>query len=245
MKIIPVEGMGPIYQLDSRPIFPPPSLANEAGLLAVGGDLSLPRLLEAYRHGIFPWYEPGEPILWWSPDPRLILDPAELRVSRSLRSVLRKGEFEVRFDTACTQVIHACATSPRPDQNGTWIGRDIEAAYTALHHAGVCHSVEAWSGGTLVGGLYGVCLGGCFFGESMFSARSNASKVALVRLAELLLALGIDVIDCQVASEHLISLGAKEIARAEFLERIYRAPAHSVVAGRWTDLAAAFGGTGG
>lgn len=220
MEIVALKGVGPVYLLDSRPAFPPPECANEAGLVALGGDLSVPRLLAAYRRGIFPWYEVDEPILWWSPDPRTILEPAALRVSRSLRQVLRRGTYEIKFDTAFAQVIHACASTPRRDQEGTWISPAIEAAYGALHELGVCHSAEAWYQGELAGGLYGLCLGQCFFGESMFSRRTDASKVALVGLVERLKAIDVTLIDCQVASEHLFSLGATEIPRAEFLARL-------------------------
>lgn len=233
MKIVALEGMGPIYLLDRRPIFPSPESANEEGLLALGGDLSVPRLLEAYRHGIFPWYEEGEPILWWSPDPRTVLEPSELRVSRSLRAVVRRGTYQVRFDTAFAQVIHGCASIRRRDKAGTWISPDIEAAYTALHELGVCHSAEAWYGEELAGGLYGVCLGRCFFGESMFSRRTDASKVALVGLVERLRTLGVELIDCQVASEHLASLGAKPIPRAEFLQRLESALRHPTYDRKW------------
>ncbi|MDR3635039.1 MAG: leucyl/phenylalanyl-tRNA--protein transferase [Isosphaeraceae bacterium] len=233
MKLVALEGMGPIYLLDRHPVFPAPTQANEEGLLAMGGDLSVDRLLEAYRHGIFPWYEAGEPILWWSPDPRAILETAELRISRSLRAVLRRGDFDVRYDTAFDQVIHACATTARRDQEGSWISTEVRAAYTALHDLGVCHSVEIWHGDELVGGLYGVCLGSCFFGESMFSRQSNASKVALVGLARRLTALGIGLIDCQIVSEHLLSLGAKNVPRSEFLRRLDEAVRHPASRGSW------------
>lgn len=223
----------PIYQLDRRPLFPPPEHAEEDGLLAVGGDLSAPRLLEAYRNGIFPWYEPGEEILWWSPDPRLILEPDRIRVSRSLRATVRKGAFEVRFDTAFRKVIHACAATKRTHEDGTWIGPDIERAYSTLHELGYAHSIESWSGGELVGGLYGVGLGRAFFGESMFSLRPDASKVALVALAEEAKARGIGMIDCQVTSAHLVSLGAREIPRAEFLDRLRQAVIAPIVPGSW------------
>jgi leucyl/phenylalanyl-tRNA--protein transferase len=209
----------PVYRLGPEPIFPPPEEAEPDGLLAVGGDLSVPRLLEAYCSGIFPWYD-EPPILWWSPDPRLVLFPRELRVSRSLRATIRKGTFEVRFDTAFRRVIHACASTPRKDDPGTWITREVEAGYSALHDLGFAHSAESWAGGELVGGLYGVCLGRCFFGESMFSRRPDASKVALVGLVDELTRRGVELIDCQVTTEHLLSLGAREIPRSEFLRRL-------------------------
>lgn len=210
----------PIYRLDRRPVFPPPEHAEPDGLLAVGGDLSVPRLLEAYRHGIFPWFEPGEEILWWCPDPRMILEPSVVKVSRSLRSTIRKGTFQVRFDTAFPRVIHECAAIKRAHESGTWISRDIERSYGELHTIGYAHSVESWAGDELAGGLYGVCLGGTFFGESMFSHRDDASKVALVALAEECRRRGVTMIDCQIRSAHLESLGAVAIHRNEFLRRL-------------------------
>jgi leucyl/phenylalanyl-tRNA--protein transferase len=211
----------PVYQLIDLPIFPPPEEADESGLVAVGGDLSVPRLLAAYSQGIFPWYSEDQPILWWNPDPRLILEPGELKISRSLGKVLRKGLFEIRVDTAFPEVIRACAALRAGlEDDGTWITPAVETAYTRLHRLGYAHSIESWLEGQLVGGLYGVSLGRCFFGESMFSRRTDASKVALVALVDLLKSLGIDLIDCQVRTEHLISLGAKEIPRAEFLQRL-------------------------
>jgi leucyl/phenylalanyl-tRNA--protein transferase len=210
-------------RLDHRPIFPPPERAGKEGLVAVGGDLSVERLLEAYRQGIFPWYAEGDPILWWCPDPRLVLEPDALKVSRCLRAVIRRGVYSVRFDTAFARVIHACATTPRRDEPGTWIHSEVEAAYTALHEQGYAHSVETWHDGELIGGLYGVSLGRCFFGESMFSHRADASKVALVALVDHLKARGVELIDCQVPSEHLMSLGATAIPRAEFLRRLREA----------------------
>jgi leucyl/phenylalanyl-tRNA--protein transferase len=235
VKRVALDGMGPVYLLDRRPSFPPPERANEEGLLAIGGDLSVERLLAAYRHGIFPWYEPSEPILWWSPDPRTILEPAEIRVSRSLRAVLRRGTFAVRYDTAFQRVIHACGTIPRRGAPGSWISPEITAAYTALHERGLAHSVEAWCDGELAGGLYGVSLGACFFGESMFSRRTDASKVALVALGQRLTALGIGLIDCQMASDHLLRLGAKTVPRAEFLRRLEAALRHPTPSGSWAE----------
>ena len=178
MRIIRIDDNGPVYWLDARPVFPPPERTRADGLLAIGGESSTPRLLEAYRNGIFPWYEAGEPILWWCPDPRLILAPEEIKISRSLRSVLKKRTFEVRCDTAFVRVIHACAATPRAGEVGSWISPAIESAYGRLHVQGYAHSVEAWHEGEIAGGLYGVLLGRRFFGESMFSQRSDASKVA-------------------------------------------------------------------
>ncbi len=191
------------------------ALREPDGLLAVGGCLSQKRLLNAYRHGIFPWYNPGEPILWWSPNPRLVLFPDKLVVSRSLRKTLRKNVFLVTFDQAFNEVIAACA-DPRKDTAGTWITVEINAAYNRLHQAGFAHSVEAWLGDELVGGLYGVALGQVFFGESMFHTRTDASKAAFATLVQQLKSWGYQLIDCQVHSRHLESLGAEEINRAYF-----------------------------
>jgi leucyl/phenylalanyl-tRNA---protein transferase len=193
-------------------------MAEPEGLLAVGGDLSEARLLLAYRMGIFPWYSEGEPILWWSPDPRLVIFPEKLHRSRSLRKVLGKKEFRVSFDTAFDAVITACAEAPRPGQDGTWITRAMVKAYKGLHRSGHAHSIECWRGEELVGGLYGLLLGQCFSGESMFSRAPNASKVALVHLADLAQDWAFSVIDCQVPSDHLKTLGAEEISRREFLQ---------------------------
>jgi leucyl/phenylalanyl-tRNA--protein transferase len=191
------------------------ALEDPDGLLAVGGDLSPRRLLAAYRQGIFPWYSDGQPILWWSPDPRAVLYPSDIRVSRSLRKVIRQRRFQVRTDTAFEQVVQACA-APRPRQQGTWITADMAAAYATLHRYGAAHSVETWRSGALVGGLYGVVLGAVFFGESMFSLEPDASKVALVALASM----GFRLIDCQVPSEHLTRLGAVNIPRTRFVEHL-------------------------
>jgi leucyl/phenylalanyl-tRNA--protein transferase len=210
----------PVYHLGRWPVFPPVEDADPSGLLAVGGDLALERLLTAYRQGIFPWYEPGGPILWWSPDPRLILEPDALKISRSLRATLRKNRYEIRVDTSFAKVIHACAVADRKGEQGTWISPEVARAYTELHQQGYAHSVESWRDGELVGGLYGVSLGRCFFGESMFAIEPDASKVALVALVELLQAQGIDLIDCQVTTEHLLRMGAREVPRSEFLRRL-------------------------
>ncbi|WP_340121479.1 leucyl/phenylalanyl-tRNA--protein transferase [Methylobacter svalbardensis] len=191
------------------------ALREPDGLLAVGGCLSQHRLLNAYRHGIFPWYNPGEPILWWSPDPRLILFPDKLVISRSLHKTLRKNIFSVTFDRVFNEVIAACA-DPRKDAAGTWITEEINAAYNQLHQAGFAHSVEAWLDDELVGGLYGVAIGQVFFGESMFHTRTDASKVAFASLVKQLNAWGYQLIDCQVHTNHLESLGAEEISRDYF-----------------------------
>jgi len=207
--------------LDSGDPFPEVerALAEPNGLLAAGADLSLPRLLEAYRNGIFPWFSHDQPILWWSPDPRMVLFPAELKVSRSLARTLRNARFEVRADTAFDAVIKGCR-QPRRGESGTWITEEMAEAYGTLHRAGFAHSVETWLDGKLVGGLYGVALGRAFFGESMFARVSDASKVALVALARQLQHWGFGVIDCQMNTAHLASLGAREIPRAEFTRRL-------------------------
>ena len=200
-----------------RQAFPPltQALQEPNGLLAVGGCLSSERLLAAYRSGIFPWYNVDEPILWWSPDPRLVLFPEKLQVSRSLRKTLRKGDFTVTLDTAFAEVLNGCA-EPRADGNGTWLNRDMKAAYSELHRLGYAHSVEVWFQDELVGGLYGVALGQVFFGESMFHSRTDASKVGFVTLVEQLTDWGFQLIDCQVHTDHLVSLGAEEISRQQF-----------------------------
>ena len=199
--------------------FPPveQALAEPDGLLAFGGDLSPERLLFAYRHGIFPWYSAGQPLLWWSPNPRAVLWPDEVHVSRSLRKRLRASTYEVRLNTAFEAVVRGCA-APRGDDEGTWITNEMYQAYTVLHRAGYAHSVEAWLDETLVGGLYGVALGGVFFGESMFAVRPDASKVALVHLARS----GFDLIDCQLANPHLTSMGATSIPRTTFVRYLDR-----------------------
>jgi leucyl/phenylalanyl-tRNA--protein transferase len=220
--------------LRSTDPFPSPAraLREPNGLLAAGGDLAVPRLLDAYRHGIFPWYSEDEPVLWWSPDPRMVLIPECISVSRSLRKRLRRREYVIRTDTAFKAVMRACA-EPRSDQLGTWITAEMIDAYVALHQAGYAHSVEAWSDDTLVGGLYGVAIGRMFFGESMFVRRTDASKVALVRLAQQLERWSFGLIDCQMSTPHLASLGAHEIARADFmraLEELVNYPSHT---GTW------------
>ena len=222
-----------IYRL-GRPIaFPHPSLAEPDGLLAVGGDLSPERLVAAYSEGIFPWFDERSPILWWSPDPRLVLEPAELHVSRTLRRTIRRGAYRVTADRAFERVIRSCADRKRPNQRGTWITGEMIDAYVRLHELGLAHSFEAWEGETLAGGLYGVSLGGAFFGESMFADRPDASKVAFVRSIEFLVDRGTDLVDCQVRTDHLVSLGAGEISRGEFLARLRAALDRPTTRGPW------------
>jgi leucyl/phenylalanyl-tRNA---protein transferase len=206
---------------DAADRFPAPSeaLTEPNGLLAAGGDLEPARLLAAYRRGIFPWYADGQPILWWSPDPRSVLRPDEVHVSRSLRRSLIKGGFELRIDTAFAQVVAGCA-APRDYNASTWITAEMAAAYTRLHRLGWAHSFETWLDGELVGGLYGVAIGRVFFGESMFARATDASKVAFVNLAGQLRTRSFELIDCQVASAHVTSLGASTVPRAEFLARL-------------------------
>jgi leucyl/phenylalanyl-tRNA--protein transferase len=201
--------------------FPPveQALRSPNGLLAAGGDLSADRLLGAYRQGIFPWFSEGEPILWWSPDPRMVLFPKEFKISNSLRKTLRNSSYEVRSDSAFEQVMRACA-APRQGANGTWIHEEMIAAYCELHRLGYAHSVETWMDGELVGGLYGMSLGRMFYGESMFSRRSDASKIALTHLAAQLERWDFGMIDCQMNTPHLSSLGAREIPRNEFISRL-------------------------
>lgn len=215
--------------------FPPIEKALKApnGLLCAGGDLSPRRLLDAYAHGIFPWFSEGDPILWWSPDPRMVLYPGALRISRSLRKTVDRGIYETRFDTAFREVIAECA-APREGQSGTWILPEMVSAYTALHEMGFVHSVESWRDGELVGGLYGMWLGKVFFGESMFARAPDASKVALVRLVERLEHEHCRLIDCQQATSHLASLGAREIPRREFAKQVQDSIQYPLSGARWT-----------
>jgi leucyl/phenylalanyl-tRNA--protein transferase len=214
--------------------FPPLASALEEpnGLLAVGGDLSPRRLLDAYRRGIFPWYSEGDPILWWSPDPRMVLFPSELRVTRSLAKTLRNKSYEVRFDAAFDEVVRGCA-APRPNQPGTWLTAEMRAAYRRLHELGYAHSVETWVDGALAGGLYGVALGRAFFGESMFTRSRDASKIAFVHLVRRLAAEDYRLIDCQMHTAHLASLGAREIPRTEFARRLKDLVDYPRPPGRW------------
>ena len=207
----------PVYRIPSALVFPDPALAEPDGLLGVGGDLEPQRLLLAYGGGIFPWYSQGQPILWFSPDPRFVLFPDELHLPRSLKKRIRRGDYEIRLDSAFDQVIAACRQSRRPRQRGTWITADMERAYLRLHALGFAHSAEAWKDGVLVGGLYGVGLGSLFAGESMFARADDASKVAFAWLARQLRAWGFGLIDSQVPTEHLDRFGARAIARSDYL----------------------------
>lgn len=206
----------PLFALEKELYFPPVHLAEPDGLLAIGGDLSRERLLLAYRSGIFPWYE-GAHILWWCPDPRFVLFPDELKVSKSMQQLLKRQAFTFTVNKAFAAVIEHCKSIKRPGQSGTWITPAVEAAYTALHKAGDAHSAEVWLDGELVGGLYGIRMGQVFFGESMFSKMSNASKFAFISYAQLLKADGVQLIDCQVHTEHLGTLGARMIDRNDFI----------------------------
>jgi leucyl/phenylalanyl-tRNA--protein transferase len=217
--------------------FPPvdKALASPNGLLCAGEELNPGRILEAYRQGIYPWYSEGDPVLWWSPEPRMVLFPGELKVSRSLGKVVRRGDFETRVDTAFARVMRECA-APRNGQSGTWIVPEMIEAYGELHAGGYAHSVESWQAGELVGGLYGLWLGRVFFGESMFSRTTDASKVALVRLVEIVASRGARVIDCQQATRHLASLGARPIARRAFSQLLQDSIQCSPSGESWADI---------
>ena len=219
--------------------FPPveSALRHPAGLLAAGADLSPQRLIDAYRLGIFPWFSAGEPILWWSPDPRMVLFPGEVKISRSLAKRLRRREFEARLDTAFAEVMRACA-APRQGADGTWITPQMQQAYLRLHELGWAHSVETWVEGELVGGLYGIAIGRAFYGESMFARTSDASKVALAHLARHLESRGFGMIDCQMSTAHLESLGAREIPRREFVAALRELTRSGDAPGRWVADAA-------
>lgn len=226
----------PVFVLTDRLQFPPPHMATREGLLAVGGDLSRQRLLLAYRHGIFPWFSEGEPILWWSPDPRLVLYPRDLHLSRSLKKRIRQRRFRLSADRDFESVIAECGRIHRKNQDGTWIVGAMIGAYRRLHGSGLAHSIEAWQAGQLVGGLYGVALGRCFFGESMFSRVSDASKIAFAGLVQFLYGLDFRLIDCQVPTRHLISLGASEIPRKRFLVELKAALEAPTLSGSWSSL---------
>ncbi len=223
----------PVYRLSDELIFPDPELADDDGLLGVGGDLSPARLLLAYGNGIFPWFSKGEPIMWWSPDPRCVLYPERLKVSTSLRQAIRKGGYEVRFDSCFEDVIRHCSTMPRKGQRGTWITGEMQAAYIRLHRLGYAHSTEVYMEGELAGGLYGVSIGRTYSGESMFHLRPEASKIALYHLVERLMDWGFPLIDCQVTNKHLLSLGAEEMPRKAFLGQLRKHVAEPGHDGTW------------
>jgi len=223
----------PVYRLTDDLLFPHPERASYDGLLAVGGDLRVERLLLAYRFGIFPWYNDDSPILWWSPPRRCVMDPGEFHVSRSLHRVLRHGHFTVTLDQAFSAVIRACAETRRTEGKGTWIVPEMIEAYCALHEAGFAHSAEAWVDGQLAGGIYGVSLGRAFFGESMFTQITNSSKVAFATLAKKLAEWEFALIDCQMTNPHLQRLGSYEISRKEFLRRLTLALTFPTRQGKW------------
>jgi leucyl/phenylalanyl-tRNA--protein transferase len=224
----------PVFLLSEKIAFPPPHLALKEGLLAMGGDLSQQRLLLAYRMGIFPWFSENDPIMWWSPDPRLVLYPDDIKISRTLKKILKKEMFTVTIDTAFERVINACAQIRIEKKEGTWIVQEMVDAYCRLHEAGFAHSVEAWHQGQLAGGLYGLSLGRSFFGESMFTRISNASSVALVRLVEYLKAQSFDMVDCQISTAHMIRFGAREIPRSIFLKQLKKSLGFSTQRGKWS-----------
>ena len=223
----------PVFRLDDRLVFPPVHLAED-GLLALGGDLRPERLLLGYTQGIFPWYAENLPILWHSPDPRMVMTTDELIVQKSLRKAIRKRPYELKMDTAFLQVLEGCSSVPRPGQTGTWLIPEMVDAYGKLHELGFAHSIEAWQGGALVGGLYGVSLGGAFFGESMFARAPDASKIAFVATVRQLDAWDIKLIDCQVHTDHLERFGAHEISRAEYLDQLRVALDKPTKRGKWT-----------
>jgi len=211
-----------VYLLGKEPNFPPAELANDVGIIAVGGDLSIERLINAYASGIFPWYSKGEPILWWSPNPRMVLFPQEIQVSKRMKRLIRNLPFALSINKNFKAIINNCKNRPK-DGDHTWITDEMKQAYIELHKAGYAHSVEVYVKGEIVGGLYGVALGKCFFGESMFSHTSNASKYGFIKFVELIEKLGFIMIDCQIYTEHLASLGAREITRDSFLKILKKA----------------------
>jgi leucyl/phenylalanyl-tRNA--protein transferase len=223
----------PVFRIPDDLIFPDPELAAEDGLLGVGGDPKPERLLLAYRNGIFPWFSRGEPIMWWSPEPRCVLYPENLKVSTSLRQALRKGGYEVRFDTCFTDVIRHCSATKRKGQRGTWITKEMVEAYIRLHELGYAHSTEVFIGGELAGGLYGVAIGMTYSGESMFHLRPEASKIALYHLVQRLKDWKFPLIDCQVTNPHLLSLGAEEMPRKEFLTLLKKNRKKKGHPGKW------------
>lgn len=224
----------PIFRLSENVSFPPPHFAAGNGLLAIGGDLSQERLLTAYKKGIFPWYSPYDPILWWCPDPRLVLYPGEVHISSRLRRTIRGKGFNVTSDSVFDQVIAECARIRFENNEETWLVDEMIEAYCRLHESGYAHSVETWYEGKLAGGLYGVCLGGCFFGESMFTRITDASKVALVALCRFMMEKNMDLIDCQVTTSHLLWMGAREIPRRRFLRQLKASVSRLGITEKWT-----------
>ncbi len=223
----------PVFLRPSSRGFPPLWMASEDGLLAVGGDLSLERLVTAYANGIFPWYDEGTPILWWNPPERCILRPFELHIPKSLRRAINTRRFSITVDTAFARVIRSCALVSRPGQRGTWLVPEMVSAYTRLHMAGFAHSMEAWLDGNLAGGLYGVALGGCFFGESMFFAEPEASKVGFIWLVKLLGHWGFTLIDCQQVTDNLLRFGAYPVPRKTFMVALSKALRVPGRVGKW------------
>tara|TARA_B100000212_G_scaffold333263_2_gene302493 strand:- start:41669 stop:42352 length:684 start_codon:yes stop_codon:yes gene_type:complete len=224
----------PLHFLSSKIEFPDPNTATEDGLLAVGGDLSPERLIEAYSRGVFPWYSDGQPILWFSPDPRMVLYPDHFKCSTSLKQHIRSNRFEIRIDTVFKEVIRSCASTPRPGQEGTWITSDMIDAYIEMHQLGYAHSFETFYKGSLVGGLYGLSLGAAFFGESMFHIEPNASKIALYQLVKFAKKRGFNFIDAQAKSSHLQSLGATLVPRNRFLEELQYSLNLETLSGNWS-----------
>lgn len=222
-----------VYLLGKEPVFPPADEAGKDGIVAVGGDLSPERLIAAYSKGIFPWYSEGEPILWWSPNPRMVIFPDEIHISRSLKRVLNRNLFSITFDRCFDSIIESCG-QPRKYQRGTWITVEMVAAYKRLHELGYAHSLEVWKDDVIVGGLYGVALGACFFAESMFHRISNASKFGLVRFVQILSKLNFKLVDCQIPSSHLKTMGAREISRSEFLDLLGKSLQMENLRGNWT-----------
>lgn len=226
----------PIYHIpEDEIVFPHPSLSNPDGILGIGGDLSIERLLVAYQNGIFPWYGELDPIMWWSPDPRCILFPENIKVRKSMRSYFNQDKYRITFDTHFEEVITACQRIERHGQSGTWIIYEMKEAYIELHKAGYAHSLEVWLDDKLAGGLYGVSLGRMFFGESMFSIGTNASKFALISLAKILKSKGFTLIDCQQDTPHIISMGAENISRQEFLEHLNKNKDQETYRGSWSE----------
>ncbi|MBT3207547.1 MAG: leucyl/phenylalanyl-tRNA--protein transferase [Bacteroidetes bacterium] len=224
----------PIFQLTKELVFPHPSLSEADGLLAFGGDLSTERLLLAYSNGIFPWYNPEEPILWWSPEPRTVFFPDEFKLTKSLKQTIRSKKFEVKFDTCFEEVIRNCSSLKNRQDNETWLGSEMQQAYILLHKKGFAHSVETFYKDELVGGLYGISLGRVFFGESMFYRKSDASKIALYYLCQKLIEHDFHFIDAQMTTNHILSLGASELTRNEYLKLLSPALQHKSIIGKWT-----------